>query len=125
LRAEFEAIKREVLEELKKEMRPELLGRLDQVIVFNALDQQAIERIATLELDQLKSRLAKQGIILTIPATITRWIAEKSFAPEQGARLIRKNVQEYVESVLAERMLGKRLPKRLALSIQRGTVLAR
>ncbi|MGB4943175.1 MAG: ATP-dependent Clp protease ATP-binding subunit [Candidatus Moraniibacteriota bacterium] len=125
LRAEFEAIQREVLEELKKEMRPELLGRLDQVIVFNALDQSAIERIALLELNRLKARLAAQGITLTIPATITHWIAEKSFAPEQGARLVRKNVQAYVESVLADRMLGKHLPKHLTLSIKRDTVLAR
>ncbi len=125
LRAEFEAIKREVLEELKKELRPELLGRLDQVIVFNALDKKMIQSIATLELNRLKARLATQGITLTVPENIVRWIAEKSFAPEQGARLVRKNVQEYVESVLAEKMLGKRLPKRLALSLHRNTVLAR
>lgn len=125
LRAEFEAIKHEVLEELKKELRPELLGRLDQTIVFNALDQTAIREIAALELARLKRRLADQGITLTIPETVSKWIAEKSFAPEQGARLVRKNVQEYVESVLANKMLGKRLPRRLALSVQRGTVLAR
>lgn len=125
LRAEFEAIKREVLEELKKEMRPELLGRLDQVVVFNALDQAAIRDIAILELDRLKRRLSAQGIALAVPETVSKWIAEKSFAPEQGARLVRKNVQEYVESVLADKMLAKRLPKRLALSIQRGAVLAR
>ncbi|MFZ1626484.1 MAG: AAA family ATPase, partial [Candidatus Moraniibacteriota bacterium] len=125
LRAEFEAIKREVLEELKKELRPELLGRLDQVVVFNALDQTAIERITSLELDRLKSRLTGQGIALTMPKTITEWIAKKSFAPEQGARLVRKNVQEYIESVLAEKMLAKRLPKKLALSIRHDTVLAR
>lgn len=125
LRAEFEAIKREVLEELKKEMRPEFLARLDQTIVFNALDQAAIQAITRLELDRLKRRLSTQGITLAIPETVSRWIAEKSFAPEQGARLVRKNVQEYVESTLADKMLGKRLPKRLALSIQRGAVLAR
>lgn len=125
LRAEFEAIKREVLEELKKELRPELLGRLDQTVVFNALDQTAIERITALELDRLKSRLSTQGVTLTMPKTIIEWIAKKSFAPEQGARLVRKNVQEYVESVLAEKMLAKRLPKKLALSIRHDTVLAR
>ncbi len=106
-------------------MRPELLGRLDQTVVFNALDQAAIQDIAILELDRLKRRLSTQGIALAIPETISKWIAEKSFAPEQGARLVRKNVQEYVESVLADKMLAKRLPKRLALSIQRGVVLAR
>ncbi len=125
LRAEFEAIKREVLEELKKELRPELLGRLDRVVVFNALDQKAIEQIATLELEALRSRLASQGIMIAIPQSVDRWIAAKSFAPEQGARLVRKNVQEYVESVLAEKLLGKRLPKKLALSIRHDTVLAR
>lgn len=125
LRAEFEAIKREVLEELKKELRPELLGRLDQIVVFNALDHDAIRTITALELERLRTRLAHQGIKLITPEKIIRWIAEKSFAPEQGARLIRKNVQEYVELVLAEKMLGRRLPKRLTLSIVRDTIAAR
>ncbi len=125
LRAEFEAIRREVLEELKKEMRPELLGRLDQTVVFNALDRMAIQKIAALELGRLKQRLSTQGIALSVPESVSKWIAEKSFAPEQGARLVRKNVQEYVESVLADKMLARRMPKRLALSIQRDAVLVR
>ncbi|MFA9262724.1 MAG: ATP-dependent Clp protease ATP-binding subunit [Undibacterium sp.] len=125
LRAEFEAIKREVLEELKKEMRPELLGRLDQVIVFEALDTKAIKAITLLELDRLKRRLAGQNVALTIPVAIVDWIAKKSFAPEQGARLVRKNVQEFVEIALAEKLVSKRLPKKLSLSLRHDTVLAR
>ena len=97
----------------------------DQTIVFNALDQGAIEQITVLELDRLKVRLATQNITLAFPSAIVKWIAKKSFAPEQGARLIRKNIQEYVESVLAEKMLAKRLPKKLALSIRHDKVLAR
>lgn len=125
LRAEFDAIKREVLEELKKEMRPELLGRLDQVIVFEALDTKAIKQIAKLELDQLKHRLAGQNITLTIPSVVIDWIAAKSFAPEQGARLVRKNVQEFVEIALAQKLVAKRLPKKLSLLLRHDTVLAR
>lgn len=125
LRSEFEAIKREVLEELKKEMRPELLGRLDQTIVFEALDAKAIKAITALELERLKKRLAEQHINLTVPAAIVNWIAAKSFSPEQGARLVRKNIQEYVESVLAEKLVAKRLPKKLVLSLRHDAVLAR
>ncbi|TXH06850.1 MAG: ATP-dependent Clp protease ATP-binding subunit [Candidatus Moraniibacteriota bacterium] len=125
LQAEFEAIKREVLEGLKKELRPELLGRLDQTVVFSALDRSATQEIALLELDRLKRRLSAQGIALAVPESVSKWIAEKSFTPEQGARLIRKNIQEHVESILAEKMLGKRLPKKLSLSIRHDAVLAR
>lgn len=125
LHAEFETIKQEVLEELKRELRPELLGRLDQTIVFDALDQEAIRHIARLELERLKGRLAEQHITLTIPATLIDWIARKSFAPEQGARLVRKNVQEFIESALAQKLVSKRLPKKLSLSIRHDVVLAR
>ena len=125
LHAEFEAIKREVLEELKKEMRPELLGRLDQTIVFDALDKDAIRKIATLELERLKGRLKEQHIALAIPTSLVEWIAEKSFSPEQGARLVRKNVQEYVEGALAKKLLLRRLPKKLTLSLSHDTILAR
>jgi len=119
----FEAIKREVLNELKKEMRPELLARLDHVIVFNALTEEAVEKIADLELQMLVERLEKQHIALTYPRSLAKYIAKKSFTPEQGARLIKKNIQDVVEKSIAERLLDAPLKKSLRLSIKKDSVL--
>jgi ATP-dependent Clp protease ATP-binding subunit ClpC len=115
---QFETIKREVLGELKKEMRPELLARLDHTIVFNALSKKAIYDITRLELDILAKRLKSQGIILKYPLAVVRHIAEKSFAPEQGARLVKKNIQDFVEKSIADELLLAPEKKLLRLSIK-------
>lgn len=120
---QFEAIKREVLDELKKEMRPELLARLDHVIVFNALTEEAIQDIARLELGILTKRLKSQGITLKYPLALVRFIAKKSFAPEQGARLVRKNIQDFVEKSIADKLLDAPEKKSLRLSLKNDTVV--
>jgi ATP-dependent Clp protease ATP-binding subunit ClpC len=120
---QFEHIKRDVLGELKKEIRPELLARLDQVIVFNPLSAEAIEHIATLELDTLKKRLKEKGITLTYGKNISAFVAKKSFAPEQGARLVRKNVQDLIEKPIAKKLLALPKKKSLRLSLKGDTVL--
>jgi ATP-dependent Clp protease ATP-binding subunit ClpC len=104
-------------------MRPELLARLDHTIVFNALTQEAIEKITRLELQMLEQRLAKQGITLTYPKTLVQYIAKKSFTPEQGARLVRKNIQDIVEKSIAETLLDAPHKKSLRLSLKKDSVL--
>ncbi|MFZ2187598.1 MAG: ATP-dependent Clp protease ATP-binding subunit [Candidatus Moraniibacteriota bacterium] len=123
LHDQYEVIKREVLNELKKEMRPELLARLDHTIVFNALTEEAIENIARLELEILKERLAKQNIMLHYPVALVKHIAKKSFTPEQGARLVKKNIQDLVEKSIAERLLDAPEKKSLRLSLKKDSVL--
>ena len=123
LHERFEAIRREVLSELKKEMRPELLARLDHTIVFNALTKEALHDIARLELDTLKKRLKTQDIRLTYPLSLIRFIAEKSFAPEQGARLVRKNIQDLVEKSIAETLLDAPDKKSLRLSAKNDIIV--
>ena len=119
----FETIKREVLETLKKEMRPELLARLDHTIVFNALDEGAIADITRLELDILALRLKAQGLTLKYPKTLVSYIAKKSFAPEQGARLVRKNIQDFVEKSIAETLFDAPEKRSLRLSVKNDSVV--
>lgn len=114
----FSAIKRDVLSDLTKEMRPELLARLDHTIVFNALDAPAIEAIASLEMVRLAQRLASQNLALKYPLAVIHHIAKKSFAPEQGARLVRKNIQDLVEKSIAETLLEAPDRKTLRLSVK-------
>lgn len=123
LHEQFDSIKREVLNTLKKELRPELLARLDHTLVFNALSEKAVEQVVALELSSLVRRLEKQGITLTYPRSLEQYIAKKSFAPEQGARLVKKNIQDIVERSIATRLLDMPNKKTLRLSLKKDSVL--
>lgn len=120
---QFEAVKREVLMELKKEIRPELLARLNHVIVFNALSPKTIQNIARLEMENLAKRLKEQNVSLQYPLKLIKYIAEKSFSPEQGARFVQKNIQDLVEKSIAEKLLDFPNQKSLRLSVKNNTVL--
>lgn len=122
-----ESVRNEVLAELKKNLRPELLARIDHTVVMNALGTDAVEKIARLELASLKARLAKKGIAISVPTSVVRFIAEKSFAPEHGARLVRKHVDEFVEHAIAHALIdGTPAPKRtFSLMIKNGAVICK
>jgi ATP-dependent Clp protease ATP-binding subunit ClpC len=123
LHDQFETIKREVLAEIKKEMRPELLARLDHTIIFNALTPDAIQNIVQLEMENLTKRLQTQNIALKYPLSLIKYVAKKSFATEQGARLVQKNIQDLVEKSIAEKLLDTPEKKSLRLSVKNDTVL--
>jgi ATP-dependent Clp protease ATP-binding subunit ClpC len=123
IREQFETIKRGVLEEIKKEMRPELLARLDHTIVFNALTPTGIQDIANLEMKKLAERLQTQNITLKYSPALIKYVAKKSFAPEQGARLVQKNIQSLVEKSIAEKLLESPDKKSLRLSVKNNAVL--
>jgi len=123
LNSQFHTIKNEVLKELKEKIRPEILARLDHTIVFNALTKEAIEKIVVLEISLLKERLRKQGITLIYPVTLVKYIAKKSFTTQEGARMIKKNIQENVESSIAEKLIDNPLKKTLRLSLKKDIVV--
>ncbi|NCQ06506.1 MAG: ATP-dependent Clp protease ATP-binding subunit [Candidatus Moranbacteria bacterium] len=123
LNSQFHTIKNEVLKELKEKIRPEILARLDHTIVFNALTKEAIEKIVVLEISLLKERLRKQGITLIYPVALVKYIAKKSFTTQEGARMIKKNIQENVESSIAEKLIDNPLKKTLRLSLKKDIVV--
>ena len=106
---QFDKIKATVLSELKTKMKPELLNRLDYVLVFNALGRKEIEKIAVLELTKLSERMNKQKISLTFDKKAVNFLAERSLAKNQGARLIRKNIQDLVENKIAEMIVYEKV----------------
>lgn len=98
--------KENVLEELKEEFRPEFLNRVDKVLVFNPLSRKDIEAILKIKTEELRKRLVqKKGIKLTIGKEALEFIAEKSFDPNEGARLIRRNLQEMLEDPISEKIV--------------------
>jgi len=105
----FNEIKDHTIKELEKRMRPELLNRLDHILVFNSLGEAEIKKITKKELKKLADRLAKQKISLAFNAAAINFIAKKSLAWNQGARLIRKNIQELLENPISEMIIYNRV----------------
>ncbi|HTL39823.1 MAG TPA: ATP-dependent Clp protease ATP-binding subunit [Methylomirabilota bacterium] len=104
---DYDRVKEKVLASLKDAMRPELINRMDKIVVFRPLGMDEIKKIASLELMQLTERtLKQQNISLNFDAKVIRLIAEKSYDPAQGARLVRRNIQEMIEDPLAEKMIA-------------------
>jgi len=104
---EYERIKERVLNSLKEQYRPEFLNRIDKILVFKPLGYNELKAIAELQLKELAAHIAKQhNITLQISAAAVKYLADKSFDPQQGARLIRRNIQDLVEDPLAERLIS-------------------
>jgi ATP-dependent Clp protease ATP-binding subunit ClpB len=101
-----ESIKRTVFGLLQQQFRPEFLNRVDDTIVFHALDQEQVERIAAIQLDRVRRRLAERRIELDVtPAAVTH-LARIGFDPVFGARPLKRAVQSAIETPLSKRLIA-------------------
>ncbi len=108
---EYERIKTGVMDLLKRDLRPEFLNRIDKIIIFKPLSSIELKKITSLQLSDLQKRLALQNINLKYTAAVVKFITEKSFDPMQGARFIRKNIQDLISDPLAEKILSENMTK--------------
>ena len=91
--------------ELKKKFAPEFLNRIDDVVVFNSLDKEDINKIINIELEKLIDRVQKLEFELEITENATDYIATQGFDTEYGARPLKRAIQKYVEDVLTEEII--------------------
>lgn len=101
LEAQHDRVKIQVLEALKKSFRPEFLNRLDDAIVFKSLSKLDIRQILELQLSDLAGRIAEQGLSLKVAAAAKDLLIEKGYNVDQGARPMRRAIQDLVEDPLA------------------------
>ena len=101
----FKDMKGKVLEELKKAFRPEFLNRIDEIIVFHALEKKHLTEIVTLMSNQLTKRLEEQDITLSLTEAAMNKIADEGYDPEYGARPLRRAIQKHIEDRLSEELL--------------------
>lgn len=106
-----QANKNKVLEDLKKMMRPELLNRIDKIIVFRALTKNNALAILDLQLDDLRSRLVKKGIGLDVNKAAKEYLLEKGYDAHNGARPMRRLLQETLEDAIAGGLLEENYHK--------------
>jgi ATP-dependent Clp protease ATP-binding subunit ClpC len=95
------ANKEKVLDELKKSMRPELLNRIDKVVVFHALTKKGIFKIIDLQIAELKERLSKRGISVDLSPTAKQYLLENGYDPKNGVRPLRRLIQDTIEDQVA------------------------
>jgi|AntAceMinimDraft_12_1070368.scaffolds.fasta_scaffold02382_5 ATP-dependent Clp protease ATP-binding subunit ClpB len=108
----YEAIKEVVWDELKAHFRPEFLNRIDEVVVFHALQSQHIEKIATIQIERLSQRLHEQEMQLEITPAAVAELARAGFDPVFGARPLKRAIQQKLENPISKRILeGKFGPK--------------
>jgi ATP-dependent Clp protease ATP-binding subunit ClpC len=102
---DYEHMKQNVMEELKKTFRPEFLNRIDDVIVFHPLKEEHLEEIVSLMVNQLRKRLVEQGIEFRLTDEAKRYLAKEGFDPSYGARPLRRAIQKNIEDRLSEELL--------------------
>src|SRR5574340_606715 len=101
----FNTIREGMLSELRRTFRPELLNRIDEVIVFEPLGKQQIERIVDLMLDRVRVQLSEKKIALEVTEPARALLATEGFDPEYGARPLRRTIQRLVENPIARGLL--------------------
>lgn len=102
---DYDAMKKKVLEELKRTFRPEFLNRIDETIVFHSLDEAHIKQIVDLMLNSLRKRMAELQFTLEVTDRAKELIAKEGFDPIYGARPLRRAILRLVEDTLSEEML--------------------
>ncbi|TXI30672.1 MAG: ATP-dependent chaperone ClpB [Nitrosomonas oligotropha] len=109
---EYQVIKQAVMGEVKTYFRPEFINRIDEVVVFHALDQRHIQSIAKIQLQYLEARLAKLEMKLEVSDAALSSISQAGFDPVFGARPLKRAIQTQIENPLAKEILeGKFVAK--------------
>ena len=101
-----QAMEDKVMAELKKHFRPEFLNRVDDVIIFQSLDESELARIVDIQLRHLDERLAQQNLTLDVDAAAKKLLASEGYDPQFGARPLKRAIQEHLLDPLATKLLA-------------------
>ena len=104
-KASHQAMEDKVLAELKRHFRPEFLNRVDDVIIFQSLDEAELAKIVEIQLVRLEKRLAQQNLTLDVDAAAKRLLAKEGYDPQFGARPLKRAVQDQLLNPLSLRLL--------------------
>jgi len=102
---------------LKKTFAPEFLNRIDDVVVFNTLEKNDIEKIIEIELKKLHNRIGELGYKLKLSKKAKNFIAEKGFDKAYGARPLKRAIQKYVEDLIAEEIIKSNIQSGDTISV--------
>ncbi|MEG2718328.1 MAG: ATP-dependent Clp protease ATP-binding subunit [Clostridia bacterium] len=103
---DYEAMKERVMVEVKDTFRPEFINRIDDLIVFHALEPNEIQQIAGLMLESVSKRLRERGIVLIYDTSVVEYLAKEGYDANYGARPLRRTIQRTVEDALSEEIIA-------------------
>ena len=106
---DYEAMKERVMEAVKDTFRPEFINRVDELIVFHALETDDIRQIAELMLQSVSKRLNERGMRLSYDEAVVQYLADEGYDPSYGARPLRRTIQRCVEDALSEEIIAGRI----------------
>ncbi len=123
---DYEAMKERVMAEVKDTFRPEFINRIDDLIVFHALEPDDIRRIAALMLGSVSRRLAQRGMQLSYGDDVVALLADEGYDANFGARPLRRTIQRSVEDALSEEIIAGKiaLGDRVELYVEDGNRIA-
>ncbi len=113
----YEEIKDAVTDELKNYFRPEFLNRIDETVVFHALDAKNIESIARIQLKVLMARLQKMDLTMEVSEAAIAELAKVGFDPVFGARPLKRAIQQRIENPLSRLLLEGRFPPKSTIPV--------
>ena len=96
----------QVMEAVKRNFKPEFINRLDDVLIFDSLDEKQLEKIVDIQIGDLAERLAGRRLILEVSAEAKTWLAERGYDPAYGARPLRRLIQKAIGDRLAKLLLS-------------------
>ena len=102
---------------LKKTFAPEFLNRIDDIVIFNALEKEDIMKIVDIELEKLSKRITKLGYTLKLSKKAKRFLGDKGFDKKYGARPLSRAIQRYLEDLIAEEIVSNQIKEGDALKI--------
>jgi ATP-dependent Clp protease ATP-binding subunit ClpC len=108
----YVGMKSELLMKLKDTLRPELLNRIDDIVIFRSLTRKDARKIVNLLINDLNTRLVEENIVVKVTDKVETYLVKEGFSDEYGARPLRRLVQDSVENVLADYMLSHKITKK-------------
>ncbi|OQB05957.1 MAG: Negative regulator of genetic competence ClpC/MecB [bacterium ADurb.Bin212] len=103
---DYQKMSERVEDMVSKHFKPEFLNRVDEIVIFKPLSRDSILKIAKLEIDKLKNRLATEGVRIDFSVGLINWVANKGYKPEFGARPMRRVISEHLENKISTSILN-------------------
>lgn len=116
-KVQYEQAKAKVEKALKDNFRPEFLNRLDDIIIFDILSEEVIQKIVTIQTKEVVERLAVKGIKLKVSPSVAKYLGKEGYNPHYGARPLRRLIQEKILNSLAQLIVAKGLKEGDVVSV--------
>ena len=104
--ADYDTMKKTVMDIVIQHFRPEFINRIDETVVFHPLGKEQIHAIATLQIERLQARLREKNLSLIVSEKVLDYLAKEGYDPVYGARPLKRAIQQYLENPLATDVLS-------------------